>query len=152
MSLNPLGKDIPVSLGDLQNEMNHMFDRLWHGGLTTGPFDGNAWAPTFDVLDEDERVMIVAEVAGMEAADIELSFQGDRLTVKGHRPSPWPEEAAKKLLRRERRYGSFSRTIELPPGIDADKISATVRQGVLTVTLPKVEPARGKSIKIDSAE
>ena len=152
MSFNPFGKDIPMSLADLQNEMNHMFDRVWHGGLSTGPFDGNAWAPNFDVLDQEDRVVVVAEVPGIDASAIELSFQDDRLTIKGHRESPWSEEVTKKLLRRERRYGAFSRTVEVPSGTDPDRITATVRNGVMTVTLPKVEQARGKTIKIDPAD
>ncbi len=152
MALSPFGKDIPMSLGDLQAEMNRTFDRFWHGGLSTGPFDGNAWAPVFDVLEEDDRVVLVAEVPGMEASDIELNFHDNRLTLKGHRASPWPEEATEKLIRRERRYGAFSRTVELPAEIDPDKIAATVRNGVITVTLPKVEQARGKPIKVDVVE
>jgi len=152
MSLNPFRKDMHLSLSDLQTEMNRMFDRVWHGGLSTGPFDGNAWAPAFDVLHEDDRVVLVAEVPGLEAPDVELSFQDNRLTLKGHRPSPWSEEAAAKLVRCERRYGAFSRTIDLPAEIDADGITASVHHGVMTVTLPKVEQARGKQIKIEAAD
>ncbi len=149
MSLNPFGKDIPMSVNDLQNEMNRMFSRLWHQGVSTGPFDGNAWAPPFDLIDEDDRIVVMAEVPGMEVSDIELDFQDNRLTLKGHRQSPWSEEASKRLQCNERRYGPFSRSIDLPAGIDRDSITATVCNGVITVTLPKVEHARGKSIKID---
>ena len=152
MSFNPFGKDIPLSLGDLQSEINRMFDRLWHGGLSTRPFDGSAWAPTFDVLEEEDRVEVMAEIPGVNASEIELSFQDDRLTVKGHRESPWSEEASKRLIHRERRFGPFSRTIDMPAGIDPDKISATARSGVITVTLAKIEQARGKSIRIEAAD
>ena len=152
MSFNPFGKDIPTSLGDLQNEMNSMFDRLWHGGLSTRPFDGSAWAPTFDVLDEEDRIVVMAEIPSIDASEIELSFLDNRLTLKGHRESPWSDEVSKKLLRRERRYGPFTRTIDMPAGIDADKISATARNGVITVTLTKVEQARGKSIRVEATD
>ena len=149
MSLNPFRKDIPLSLGDLQAEMNHMFDRVWHGGLSTRPFDGKAWAPALDVLDEDDRVVVVAEVPGLEVSDVEVSFQDGRLTLKGNRASPWTEELAGRVVRSERRYGLFSRSIDLPAEIDEDAITAAVHHGVITVTLPKVEPAQGKQIKID---
>jgi HSP20 family protein len=152
MAFTPFGKELPMSLGDLQSEMNRMFDRVWHGGLSTGPFDGNAWSPIFDVLDEDDRVVVSAEMPGVDAAAIELCFHDNRLTLKGHRESPWPEEVTKKLIRRERRYGAFSRTLDVAAEIDADKIAATVRNGVMTVTLPKVAQARGKAIKVDVAE
>jgi HSP20 family protein len=152
MSFSPFGKEMPVSLSDLQSELNRAFDRFWHGGVTTGPFDGNAWAPAFDMLEEDDAVVIVAELPGLDAADLELSYQDNRLTIKGHRTSPWPEEAERKLLRRERRYGPFCRTVELPAGVDPEGITATCRHGVMTVTLPKVEKARGKSIKVDLAD
>ena len=152
MSFNPFGKDIPLSLGDLQGEINRMFDRLWHGGLSTRPFDGSAWAPTFDVLEEEDRVVVMAEIPGVDASEVELSFQDDRLVLKGHRESPWSEEASKRLIRRERRFGPFSRTIDMPAGIDPDKISATARSGVITVTLAKIEQARGKSIRIEAAD
>ena len=149
MSFKPLGKELPLSLGDLQNEMNRVFDRFWHGGVSTGPLDGNAWAPPFDVLDEDDRVVVLAEVPGMKADEIEVSYQDECLTLSGQRSSPWPEDAPKKLLRHERRYGAFSRTIELGVEINPDEITATVRHGVMTVTLPKVEPNRGKTIRVD---
>lgn len=151
MSFNPFRREIPLSLNDLQNEMNRMFDRVWHGGLSTGPLDGQAWAPAFDVLEEADRVVVIAEVPGVDVNDVELSFRDDRLTLKGHRESPWSEEAARRLLRHERRFGAFSRTIDLPAGIDADAISAAASNGVITVTLPKLAQARGKSIKVDAA-
>ena len=152
MSFNPFSKNIPTSLGDLQAEMNHMFDRVWHGGLSTRPFDGNAWTPVFDVLEEEDHIEVVAEVPGVDAAGIELSFRDNRLTLKGERPSPWCEEAVKKLVCSGRRYGSFSRTIDLPAEIDPDRITAKVHNGVMTVTLGKVEQPQGKPIRVDAVD
>ncbi|MCP4591305.1 MAG: Hsp20/alpha crystallin family protein [bacterium] len=152
MSLSPFGKDIPTSLGDLQGEMNRVFDRFWHGGWSAGPFDGNAWAPIVDMFEEEDRVVVMAEVPGVDADGIELNFQEGRLTIKGERSTPWPEGSSGRLARRERRYGLFSRTIELPAEVDPEKITAAVSCGVMEVTLPKIVEQRGRTIKVESGD
>src|SRR5687767_14778426 len=138
MNFGPFRRDIPTSLGDLQDEMNRVFDRFWHGGVSTGPFDGHPWAPVFDVQEQADQVVVAAELPGLDAPEVEVTFLDNKLTLKGHKTSPWPEEAARKLFRAERRYGTFARTIELPPGIDPEAISATMRHGVITITLRKL--------------
>ena len=152
MNFGPFRRDMPTSLGDLQEEMNRVFDRFWHGGVSTGPFDGHGWAPVFDVLDEADKVVVTAELPGLDAPEVEVIFLDDKLTLKGHKSASWPEETAKKLYRSERRYGSFSRTIELPPGIDPDGISAAMQRGVLTITLRKIPQKQGRSVKVESRE
>jgi len=152
MTFGSFRRDIPASLGDLQDEMNRMFDRFWHGGVSTGPFDGHNWAPLFDVSDEADRVVVTAELPGLDAPEVHLSFQDDKLTLRGHKPCPWPEETARKLQRRERRYGPFARTIDLPEGISPEGISAAMRHGVITITLTKLPQKQGKSIKVEATE
>lgn len=151
MNFGAFRREIPASLGDLQEEMNRMFDRFWHGGLSSGPFDGHSWAPVFDVADEADRVVVTAELPGLDVPDVHVSFQDDKLTLKGHKAGPWPEETSRRLHRHERRYGPFCRTIDLPEGVNSDGISASMRHGVITITLPKMPQNQGRAIRIDSA-
>ena len=149
---NPFRKEGQFSLRDVQDEMNGMFDRLWHAGLSTGPFDGQEWAPVVDVIEETERFIVRAEVPGMEAADIEVAYSGGGLLLKGQKNSSYSEEAVAGLIRHERRFGGFSRQIALPAEVEAAKISATCRNGLLEVSLPKTEASRPQAIKIQVAE
>jgi len=152
MSLIPFRKEGQISLSDLQQEMNNLFDRFWHGGLSTPPFDGQGWAPAVDVIEEPERFILRAEVPGLEAADISLTCSEGSLEIKGHKSCDYAEETRQGLLRRERRFGSFSRSIPLPGGADSSAITASCRNGVLEITMPKREDSRAKVIKIDVKE
>jgi len=145
----PFRKEGPFGLRDLQDEINSMFAKLWHAGLSTGPFDGQDWAPVVDVFEEPDRFVVRAEVPGLDASEIELTFSGGTLTLRGHKAADYTEETAKGLLRRERRFGSFARGIPLPANVDAAKVSATCRNGLLEITLPKTEESRPKPIKVE---
>jgi HSP20 family protein len=152
MSLLPFSKESQLSLGELQEQMNLLFNRLWHGGLSTGPFDGQDWAPALDVREEPERYVVHAEVPGLKVEDIELTYVGTTLTLKGEKICETATESKTGCLCRERRFGGFSRSITLPEKIEADKITATCRNGVLEVVLPKVEEFKPKPIKIEVEE
>ena len=152
MSLIPFRKEGQVSLRDLQEEMNNLFARLWHTGLSTGPLDGQDWAPVLDVLEEEDRYVIRAEVPGLDAAGIELTYSGETLTIKGHKEVHYTDEQRKSLIRHERRFGAFSRSVSLPAAADPGKISATCHNGLLEISLPKTEESKPKAIKIAVAE
>lgn len=138
-----------LSLRDLQEEINGLFDRLWHGGIRTGPFDGQEWAPPVDVLDESERFVVRAEVPGLVAADFDVSVSGNVLTIKGNKPSDRREEQQEQYVRAERPFGAFNRSITLPVAVNADGVRATCSKGVLEVSLPKSEEARPKSVRVE---
>jgi HSP20 family protein len=149
MALLPFRKDMPVTLGDVQNEVNRLFERLWHGGITTGPLDGQDWAPPLDVLDDQDRYVIRAEVPGLDVKDIEVSVSGDTLTLQGHKPAERREGDERKYILMERRYGGFNRSIPLPVGVDASGVTATCRKGVLEIVLPKKEENKPKPIRVE---
>ncbi len=145
--------DIPVSLTDLQSEMNNVFQRLWHSGLSTKPFDGQEWAPAVDLVEEPDRFVIMAEVPGLDAGDIDLSYTGSELTIKGVKAdADRAKEVPATAVRRERRFGQFSRRINIPGAIIPDQISASCRNGVLEINLAKKEDTRSRSIKIEMTE
>jgi HSP20 family protein len=148
MSLLPFRKE-QLSLSELQDQMNLLFSRLWHAGVSMGPFDGQDWAPALDVFEEAERYVVTAEVPGLKVDDIEVTYVGNTVTLAGRKGPDVTEETSKGFLCRERRFGRFSRAVTLPETVDAGKINATCRDGVLEVVLPKKQEARPVSIKVD---
>ena len=151
MSLIPFRKEIQMSLRDLQEEINNLFARLWHTGLSTRPFDGQDWAPVADVLEEEDRYLVRAEVPGLTAADIELTYSGGTLVIKGHKDVDYTDDQRKSLVHHERRFGAFSRSVSLPATVEPAKINATCHNGLLEVTLLKTEECRPKAIKVEVA-
>jgi HSP20 family protein len=151
MAFRPI-HETQQALGTLQDEMNRMFERVWHAGLSTPPLDGQQWAPTIDIYEHDDRFVMYVEMAGVEAEDVDVSHIGNSLTIRGEKRPPAGIEEGTPSLQKERRFGTFCRTIELPGGVDADKVTARCHCGVLEVTVPKSEVNRPKSIKIDVDE
>jgi HSP20 family protein len=100
-----------------------------------------------DVYETPETVQVQAELPGIEPKDIHLSVVGDTLTIRGERIAE-REEKGKTWHRRERRAGSFLRTIPLPARVDPDHVEATDRSGILTITLPKLEEAKARRIPV----
>lgn len=103
--------------------------------------------PLMNVYDEGNSLVITAELPGMTREDVTISFADGLLTVSGKRTQP---AAAKDMnsVRRERPEGEFSKSVRVPSKVDVDKISATLHNGVLTVTLPKSEEAKPKVISV----
>lgn len=102
--------------------------------------------PALNVWEDGDRLMAEAELPGLRLEDIELLVIGNELTIKGHRPKA--AETQGSIHRQERGVGEFTRTITLPVEIDAEKVEATLKHGVLTVMLPKVEPAKARKIAV----
>ena len=108
--------------------------------------------PAVDVAENDKQYEITAELPGMDEKDIEVKLSNGMLTIKGEKNEE-KEEREKGYYLSERRYGSFQRSFQVPDGVDADNIEASVKKGVLTVTLPKTPEAQKaeKKIAIKSA-
>ncbi len=149
MSFTPFGKAIPTSLSELQDELTRVFDRAWQAGISTGPLHGHGWGPVIDVIDEDERFVVVAEVPGLSVADIEVSFEQGELILKGNKIQDRGEEEEVLYVRNERRFGSFCRRVALPEEVDTADIKATCQRGLLEVVLPKVKTDVGTKVKIN---
>jgi HSP20 family protein len=105
--------------------------------------------PAVNVWSGEEGLAVAAEMPGVDPKDLEVSLDGDRLTVKGRRPAPEPKDGLV-LRRRERGYGEFLRTFELPFAVDADKVEARYEKGVLRLTLPRREQDKPKRIAVKS--
>jgi HSP20 family protein len=100
-----------------------------------------------DVFESEDDVTVRASIPGVKPEDIDLSVTGEVLTIKGETQEEKEEETGNYHLR-ERRYGAFQRAVNLPTLVNADKAQATFENGVLTLTLPKVEAVKPKSITI----
>jgi HSP20 family protein len=146
------GHDPELPFTSLQRDINRLFDSFFPGQeLSKGT---EAWEqplthyhPKIDVMETDREVRVQAELPGMEEKDVEVLLSNDTLTLKGEKKAE-VEEKGKTYYRLERSYGTFHRTIELPAEVQADKVEASFKKGVLTVTLPKSERAREEIRKI----
>ncbi|HLN08511.1 MAG TPA: Hsp20/alpha crystallin family protein [Xanthobacteraceae bacterium] len=114
---------------------------FWNRELTFGT------TPAVDVVEKDKTYEITAELPGMDEKNVEVLFSDGVLTIKGEKQEE-KEEKKKDYYMSERRYGSFRRSFEVPEGVDAEKIEASFKNGVLSVTLPKSPEAQKKEKKI----
>jgi HSP20 family protein len=133
--------------GDIQTEMNRLFDS-WAGRQAgTGE---RVWLPAVDVHETKDAFVLTLDVPGVTEKDINISINGDLLTIKGERRFERAGAADGDTYHRlERLYGRFERSVQLPTMVQTDKVKATYRDGVLTVTLPKAEEVKPREIKID---
>ena len=133
-------------LGSIRSEM----DRLWNKFLGETPFVRSLteeWSPSVDISQTKDKLVIKAELPGLDAKDVNVSISGDLLTIKGEKKKE-EEEKDEHRHYMERYYGSFQRSFQLPVNVKTDKIEATFDKGVLKITLPKTEEAKKKEIEI----
>jgi len=146
----PFQGDIPVSLQGVRDEFDRLLDRVWHGGLSTAPLDGQDWAPAIDFAETPDSYQVRVEVPGMTAEEIDVSILQNLLTIKGcKKPADTPKEGERRL-RSECRFGSFHRRLELPTPVRDGDVTASCRDGVLRLVLPKKAEAKGQSVKVTS--
>jgi len=104
---------------------------------------GHAWVPPIDVYETEDRYVVTAEVPGLDRQQIELAVQENRLMIRGVRSAGTPESANRRYQQVERGHGSFERTFRFADPVAEDRVTADLRDGVLTITLPKtVTPPR----------
>ena len=131
-------------LMDLRDEMNRAFGRT----MTRRDGFSQAFSPVLDVREEADNFIVNADLPGLKKEDIDISVLGNQLTLKGERKHE-KETKEKDFQYIERSYGAFSRTIQLPTEVDAGKVQATYKDGVLELTLPKSESAKPKQITVE---
>ncbi len=140
-------EDNPFAM--MQREMNRVFDafnRNWDLGAF--PEFTGAYMPRLDVTEDAKAFTVTAELPGMSEKDIDLSISGDTLTIRGEKKEE-KEDKNKNYYYSERSYGTFMRSVPLPRQVEADKVSASFKKGVLTITLPKTAEAAEATKKID---
>ena len=141
----------------LRNQVDRLF-RDFETGFLQSPFYrdvDNFWrrdlafpvTPAVDIVEKDNSFEITAELPGLDAKNIELSLADDVLTIKGEKKEEKEEKTRDRHIS-ERRYGSFRRSVQLPSSIDAGKIEANYKSGILTIALPKSAEAQKKQTVI----
>jgi HSP20 family protein len=138
-------------MSDLQRELNRLFDSFFGRELMPGHQGAGrelAWAPVMDMYETKDELVVAAELPGVNEKDVQLSITGDVLTLRGER-APAQDMSQQTQYRGERWYGRFERSVALPIPVQADRVKASYRDGVLTVKLPKAEEIKPKEIKID---
>ena len=132
----------------LRRDLDRLVRELQTGFACAGPFDEHCF-PALNVWEDGERLYAEAEVPGFKTEDIEVSVTSDQLTIKGRRESAAKEGTT--AHRRERCTREFARTLTLPVEVDADKIEATLKDGVLAIVMPKAQAARKRKITVKAA-
>jgi HSP20 family protein len=132
----------------LQNQMNRLFEHAMGTWLGESNGRGNTnWVLLADIYENDNDLIVRAELPGVDPKVVDVRVENNVLTIRGERP--FEQKAEKENYHRlERSYGTFSRSFTLPATIDADKIRAEYRDGILNLTLPKSEKAKPKRIQI----
>jgi HSP20 family protein len=132
-------------LASFRDEINRLFD-TGAPALDNSFFSG--WNPTLDVYDEKDRFLVSVELPGMKKDEINLSYQDGVLTISGERKHE-REGKEGETFRSERYFGKFQRSVSLPASVDASKVNATYKDGVLQIDLPKAEEAKPKQIQVN---
>ena len=136
-------------LSGVAGRLNRLFGRddLLDSDAMSGPGD---WVPAVDILEAEREMIIKAELPGVEAKDVVVSLDNNVLTLKGERKTE-REVSRENYHRMERAFGSFHRSFTIPAFVDAENVKAEFRNGLLTITLPKKDSARGRSIEVNAA-
>ena len=134
---------------NVQDEMNRLFDRffgkeLWDEDEQLSQMN---WFPVVDIKENKDEFAVFAELPGMKKEDVHITFSDGKLVIEGERKKEQEEKEAN-YHRVERSYGKFCRTFQLPSGIQANKIAADFKDGILKVKLPKSEEVKPKEIEV----
>ena len=135
-------------LGTLQNEMNRLFNTVFDAPAPGG--NGQTmrrWMPAMDLVESGDHFVLRADLPGMNEEDVKIEVEEGTLTISGERKAEH-EANEEGYYRVERAFGSFSRSLTLPKGVDADAVSASFDRGVLEVRIPKPEERKPRRIEI----
>ena len=134
-------------LVSLREAMDRLFEESFVSPRAGWPVPVEGGALAVDMYETDDDVVVKSAVPGIKPEELDITVTGDTLTIKGETKSE-QEVKEENYVRREMRYGSFSRTVALPSSIVADKAKAEFENGMLTLTLPKAEEVKPKAIKV----
>ena len=135
-------------LSSLQGEMNRLFNTVFDAPAPGGNSGAlRRWMPPMDLVETEEHFVLRADLPGMGEDDVKIEFEDGTLTVAGERKAEH-ESGNEGYYRVERAFGSFSRSLTLPKGIDAEAVTARFDRGVLEVSIPKPEERKPRRIEI----
>jgi HSP20 family protein len=134
---------------ELQEEINKLFEDATKTPGPRGIFE-RTFSPAVDVLEVADSYRVVCDLPGMDMEDIEILISSNVLTLKGEKKAA-PKQTSDQLYREETSVGRFQRTLQLPLAVDADKANAVLKNGVLTIQLPKREDVRPRQIAVKAS-
>ncbi len=143
---NPAVANRDTGLDHLQRNINRLFDLDWDLDRDLELF-GGLGAPAIDLAEEDDNYIVTCDLPGVNKDDLDISVSGNALSIKGEKKDE-REGKDGRYYRRETWSGSFQRTVTLPETVDPNKIDAEMKNGVLTVTLPKKEEVKPRQISV----
>jgi len=141
--VEPRQEDPWTTFERLRREMQSL---LGPAGWRELPLDAPRVFPSANLYDASESLVLMAELPGVRESDLEISVQGNQVVLRGQRSIQYPEGAS--AHRRERQVGAFHRTVELPFVVDADKVDAVYRHGVLTLNIPKPREHQRRQVQV----
>jgi HSP20 family protein len=131
----------------LREKMNRLFEDAFTGRGEEKEITTSTWAPAVDIFENENEVVLTAEIPGIDEKDIEIKIEDSTLTLKGERKFE-KETKEENYHRIERSYGSFYRAFTLPQSVDTDKVQAEHENGVLKITLPKRQELKPRTVRI----
>jgi HSP20 family protein len=134
-------------LAALQSEMSRFMNQVWGTPAAGGGNGGTTWLPALDVWETDDALVISADLPGVDEDKVSLEVEDGVLTISGTRERK-VEQKDDRYYRFERRYGTFSRSVTLPQGVNEEDIKASFANGVLEITVPKPAERKPKRISI----
>jgi len=138
-------------LRSLQDDMNRLFTSSLPRDFSREELASGGWSPSVDIYENENEIVLEAELPGMKREDFELSIENNIITLKGKREFEKKEEGDN-YHRVERAYGTFTRSFSLPRSVSAEETKADFKNGVLRVSLPKREEARARRIEVSGEE
>lgn len=140
-------------LESLQRRMDQLFDRFserfWGGEHTKSVWGSEDWNPAIESHADNGNLIVKADLPGIDPKEVSISLVGNQLTIEGERKREEKKEE-KDYFYQELAYGKFSRSITLPEGVEADKVKATFKNGVLEISMPAPKQAGAKKIQIEA--
>jgi len=144
----PTNNSLWNEIADFESEIDRVFGGVLGNEAAVGAKLDRHYSPSISVVENENDALLIAELPGVKKDDIKISVENNVLTLSGSRQrNTLPEKAT--WLRNEIRTGEFSRSVQLPEGIDVSKVSAELTNGLLRVTLPKAEEVKPREIRIN---
>lgn len=134
-------------LNTIQGEINRLFNSFFDTSVGAGEGVGRRWLPAMDLVEADDHYVLRADLPGLSHDDVKIEVEDNVLTVSGERKAEH-EQREEGYHRLERSYGSFSRSLTLPQGVDPEALQATFDRGVLEVRIPKPEERKPRRVAI----
>ena len=138
----------PSNAFGLGNDFNRLFEGFTRNGNDAAPSASvSTWKPSVDISETQDEFVVTADLPGINREDLNVTVADGRLTLRGERRQA-SQESERSVHRVERIYGTFARSFDLPAAVNSENITASYRDGVLSVSVPKAEEAKPKQIEV----